>query len=260
MPLEGAVLRTLTIIALVLAAGSTAAASTSEDAPPPTLVEACGSRSDWTNELQARAFWLHTYDRVRLYAIDTGSGAKTVVLAHGAGDDLCETLVVAGKLIAAGYRVVAFDFRGSGRSESPSKNFRRLGRDLAAAVAHARRTGAERIFLMGSSMGGAAIVQNTSSLRVDGRISLSGTWLWPAVGLNDPRGVARLRAPFLYVGTRRDRRTPLKEVIAVFRRVGASDKRMALYPGSELGWQILQHSKFGAQSMALILRWLANRS
>jgi alpha-beta hydrolase superfamily lysophospholipase len=254
------VLRTLTIIALVLCAGSTAAASTAEEAPPPTLAEACGSRTDWTNDLQARAFWLQTYDRVRLYAIDTGSGAKTVVLAHGAGDNLCETLVVAGKLVAERYRVVAFDFRGSGRSDSPSKNFRRLGRDLAAAVAHARRTGAERIFLMGSSMGGAAIVQNTSSLRVDGRISLSGTWLWPAVGLNDPRGVARLRAPFLYVGTRRDRRTPLKEVRAVFRQVGAADKRMALYPGSEHGWQILQYSKFGPQSLALILRWLANRS
>ena len=170
-------LRILTIIALVLGAGSTAAASTAEDAPPPALADACGSRSDWTNELQAEAFWLYTYDRVRLYAIDTRSGARTVVLAHGWGDDLCETLVIAGRLVANGYRVIAFDFRGSGRSQSPAKNWRRLGLDLAATVAHARRTGAQRIFLMGSSMGGAAIVQNTASLRVDGRISLSGTWL-----------------------------------------------------------------------------------
>jgi alpha-beta hydrolase superfamily lysophospholipase len=253
-------LRILTIIALVLGAGSTAAASTAEDAPPPTLADACGSRSDWTNELQAEAFWLYTYDRVRLYAIDTRSGARTVVLAHGWGDDLCETLVVAAKLVAGGYRVVAFDFRGSGRSQSPSKNWRSLGRDLAAAVAHARRTGAQRIFLMGSSMGGAAIVQNTASLRVDGRISLSGTWLWPAVGINDPRGVRRIRAPFLYVGTRRDRRTPHKEALDVFRRVGAKDKRMAVYPGGEHGWQILQYSKYGPRSQALILGWLASHS
>ena len=117
-----------------------------------------------------------TYDRVRLYAIDTRSGAETVVLAHGWGDDLCETLVIAGRLVANGYRSRAFD-PGSGYSQSPAKNWRRLGLDLAATVAHARRTGAQRIFLMGSSMGGAAIVQNTASLRVDGRISLSGTWL-----------------------------------------------------------------------------------
>jgi alpha-beta hydrolase superfamily lysophospholipase len=254
------VLRTLTIIALVLCAGSTAAASTAEEVQPPTLAEACGSRSDWTNEVQARAFWLHTYDRVRLYAIDTGSGAKTVVLAHGSLDNLCETLTVARELLAEGYRVVALDFRGFGRSESPSKNGRRLGRDLAAAVAHARRTGAERIFLMGASMGGAAIVQNTASVRVDGRISLSGTRLWPMFGINDPRGVARIRAPFLYVGTRRDRRAPHREALDVFRRVGANDKRMVVYPGSEHGWQIIQYSKSGPQSLTLILNWLASRS
>ncbi|MGH3143149.1 MAG: alpha/beta hydrolase, partial [Gaiellales bacterium] len=162
--------RTLTIIALVLAAATTAAAATAEDTPPPPA-EACGS----TNDLEARSFWLQTYDRVRLYAIEAGSGKTTVVLAHGGGADVCETLPIAAKLVGSGYRVVAFDFRGEGRSQSPSKNSLALGRDLAATVAHARRTGAERVFLIGSSMGGAAVVQNTSSLRVDGRISLSGT-------------------------------------------------------------------------------------
>jgi alpha-beta hydrolase superfamily lysophospholipase len=250
------VLRILTIIALVLGAGSTAAASTVEEAPP-TLAEACGSRADWTGDLQANTFWLHTYDRVRLYMIEAGSGKATVILAHGSLDNLCETLTVARKLLAEGYRVVALDFRGFGRSESPSKNGRRLGRDLAAAVAHARRTGAERIFLMGASMGGAAIVQNTASVRVDGRISLSGTRLWPMFGINDPRGVARIRAPFLYVGTRRDRRAPHREALDVFRRVGAKDKRMAIYPGGDHGWMILEYSPYKQQSLARILGWLA---
>jgi hypothetical protein len=47
----------------------------------------------------------------------------------------------------------------------------------------------------------AAIVQNTSALRVAGRISLSGTRLWPGYGINNRAGVARIRDPFLYVGT-----------------------------------------------------------
>jgi pimeloyl-ACP methyl ester carboxylesterase len=159
-------------------------------------------------------------------------------------------------LRASGYRIVAFDFRGSGRSEAPSKNGLALGRDLAAAVAHARQSGAERIFLIGSSMGGAAIVQNTSALRVDGRISLSGTRLWPGFGINNPAGLARIRDPFLYVGSRDDWRAPLKEALSIFRRVGAADKRTAFYPGSDHGWQLVEEAPFAARARRLVLFWI----
>lgn len=248
-------LRALTIIALVLAVTTTAAARTAEDTPP-TLEEACGS----TNDLVARSFWLQTYDRVRLYAIEAGSGTTTVVLAHGYPSDVCETLTFAGKLVAGGYRVVAFDFRGEGRSQSPSKNPLAYGRDLAAAVAHARRTGAERVFLIGSSYGGAAVVHNTSTLRVDGRVSLSGTRFRRGFGFNNFRGLARIRAPFLYVGTRRDPYAPLKEALRVVRRIGASDKRAAIYPGGDHGWLLTTHGRYASQSFALLLRWIQRRS
>jgi pimeloyl-ACP methyl ester carboxylesterase len=247
--------RALSIIALVLAVTATAAAGTAEDAPP-TLADACGS----TNDLEARAFWLQTYDRVRLYAIEAGSGKTTLVLAHGYPGDLCETLTFAGKMVANGYRVVAFDFRGEGRSQSPSKNPLAYGRDLAAAVAHARRTGAERVFLIGSSYGGAGVVHNTTSLRVDGRVSLSGTRFRRGYGFNNFRGLARIRAPFLYVGTRRDPYTPLKEVLRIFRRIGASDKRKAIYPGGDHGWWIVTRGRYASPSLALVFRWIQVRS
>jgi pimeloyl-ACP methyl ester carboxylesterase len=182
------------------------------------------------------------------------------VLAHGGRSDLCDTLTFATRLVAAGYRVVAFDFRGSGRSELPSRNPLALGKDLAAAVAYARQTGAERVFLVGSSMGGAAIVQNTSALRVEGRISLSGTSLWPGFGINNPAGLARIRAPFLYVGSRDDWRAPLKEAHGIFRRVGAADKRTAIYPGSDHGWQLVEGSRFAAKARTLVLGWIESHS
>jgi dienelactone hydrolase len=247
------VLRRLTLIALVVCTAATVAAASNGD--PPTVAGACGE-----NELQAHSFWLQTYDRVRLYAIEAGSGPNTIVLAHQAASNLCETLSFAGKFVANGYRIVAFDFRGNGNSQSPSRNSLALGRDLAAAVAHARRTGAQRVFLMGSSMGGAAIVQNTSSLRVDGRISFSGTRFSSGYGVNYPKGLARIRAPFLYVGTRNDRRTPLREALGILRRIGARDKRTALYPGTEHGWQIIENTRLGSRRLALVLHWLEARS
>jgi dienelactone hydrolase len=247
--------RKLVTVLLVLCAASTATAGAADDTPP-TLAEACGDVYD----LPARSFWQQTADGVRLYMIEAGSGTTTAVLAHGGRSDLCDTLTFATRLVAAGYRIVAFDFRGSGRSGSSATNRLALGKDLAAAAAHARQTGAKRVFLIGSSMGGAAIVQNTSALDVDGRISLSGTRLWPGYGINNPPGLARIRAPFLYVGTRNDWRAPLKEARGIFRKVGATDKRTAFYPGSNHGWELVDTSRYAAQARALVLRWLASHS
>jgi pimeloyl-ACP methyl ester carboxylesterase len=229
--------------------------ATSKDVPP-TLAQACGA----TYGLTARSFWQETGDGVRLYMIEAGNGETTAVLAHGGRSDLCETLAFAKRLVAAGYRIVAFDFRGNGRSESPSRNRLALGTDLAAAVAYARRAGAERVVLIGSSMGGAAIVQNTSALRVEGRISLSGTRLWPGFGINNPAGVAQIRAPFLYVGSRDDERAPVEEALAIFHRVGAADKRRVFYPGSYHGWQLVQGSPFASKARTLVLDWIKRHS
>jgi predicted small lipoprotein YifL len=107
--------------------------ATAKDVPP-ALAEACGDAYDLT----ARSFWQETGDGVRLYMIEAGNGTTTAVLGHGGRSDLCDTLPFATRLVAAGYRIVAFDFRGNGRSESPSRNSLALGKDLAAAVAHAR--------------------------------------------------------------------------------------------------------------------------
>jgi len=249
-------LRRLAIITLLVCTASTASAGMADDTPP-KLTDACGSAYA---DLPARSFWAETRDGVRLYMVDIGSGTTTVVLAHGGRSDLCETLDFATQLVAKGYRVVTFDFRGNGRSQTPSRNRLALGRDLSTAVGHARQAGARHIFLIGSSMGGAAIVQNTSALRVDGRISLSGTRLWQGYGINYPAGVARIRDPFLYVGTRHDWRAPLKEALRIFHRVGARDKRTALYPGSNHGWDIIERSRFARQARTLVLQWIASRS
>jgi pimeloyl-ACP methyl ester carboxylesterase len=248
-------LRRVAVIAFFVCTASTATAAVADD--PPTVTEACGSSYEG---LHAQSFWAKTSDGVRLYMAEAGNGKTTVVLAHGGRSDLCETLPFANQLVAAGYRIVALDFRGSGRSQAPSRNRLGLGRDLAAAVAHARGSSAARIFLIGSSMGGAAIVQNTSTLRVAGRVSLSGTRLWPGYGINSPAGVARIRDPFLYVGTRHDGNAPVAEARRIFRRVGARDKRIALYPGSSHGWDIVENGRLAPRARALVLRWLKSRS
>jgi len=204
--------------------------------------------------------WFKASDGVRLYGIEAGTGRTAVVLAHEGGADLCGWLVYVRTLLKGGLRVFAFDFRGYSPSQAPSSASLALGRDLAGAVRRVRTDGATNVFLMGASMGGAAVVQNSAGIAVAGRISLSGTRLWSGYGINDPAGVRRVSAPFLYIGSRDDWKAPRSEALSVFGMIGSADKKIVLYPGSAHGWDLLDQPPYGARSRALILRWIKARS
>ena len=204
--------------------------------------------------------WLMTSDGVRLYAVESGIGGTAVVLAHESGADLCQWLSYMETLNRAGIRTLAFDFRGNGESDYPTDEQElALGLDLAAAVDRTRADGAMHVFLLGASMGGAAVVQNSSELRVDGLISLSGTRFPEGFAVNDLAGVRSLSAPFLYIGSRRDPRAPLAESRSVFGSVGSEDKQIVLYPGSAHGVTLVDTEPFGARTRALILKWIESR-
>ncbi len=251
----GAALAVLAASVPGLSCGSTDGTRSAATAPP-SLATECGS---FFSGFKARPLWLETADGVRLYAVAAGDGPTTAVLAHQGRSNLCDTLDYAKTLLASGLRIVAFDFRGNGLSQSPTRNALALGRDLAAAVARAHADGAEQVFLIGASMGGAAAVQNSAGLPVAGIVSLSGTRLWPGFGINKP-GPRALRAPLLYIGSRDDWRAPLKEARTVVRTAGSRDKRSALNPGALHGWQLVQGTPAGARTRALILSWIRAHS
>ena len=224
--------------------------------PPPSLEDACSS----TDGVEARSMWFPASDGVRLYGIESGTGATAVVLAHEGGADLCGWLSYMETLDPAEIRAFAFDFRGYGNSDVPEHSNLALGRDLAGAVARVRADGAKHVFLMGASMGGAAVVQNSADIRVDGLISLSGTRLWSGYGINDPSDVRGLSAPFLYVGSRQDTRAPLDEARSIFDSVGSRDKQIVLYPGGAHGTTLVDVQPYGARTRALILEWIESRA
>lgn len=231
--------------------GHSAGVRSATPAPPP-LSKECGP---FLTGFKARPLWLETADGVRLYSFEAGHGPTTAVLAHQGRSNLCDTVDYAKTLLAAGLRVVAFDFRGNGLSQAPTRHALALGRDLAAAVARAHDDGSEHVVLIGASMGGAAAVQNGAGLPVAGIVSLSGTRLWPGFGINKP-GAGALHTPLLYIGTREDSNAPLDEARAVVRAAGSKDKRSVLYPGALHGWQLVSDTPAGPRTRALILAWI----
>jgi pimeloyl-ACP methyl ester carboxylesterase len=222
----------------------------------PSLVSECGP---YYPRFKTRPFWLETSDGVRLHAVEAGHGSTTVVLAHQGQSSVCDTIDYVRRLLASGLRIVAFDFRGHGLSQRPARHSLALGRDLAAAVDWAREDGAEHVFLIGASMGGAAAVQNGAGLPVAGVVSLSGTRIWPGFGINKP-GAGALTAPLLYIGTRDDSAAPVDEARAVVRTAGSKDKRSLFYGGALHGWQLVGDTPMGPKNRALILSWMRARA
>jgi dienelactone hydrolase len=88
-----------------------------------------------------------------------GTGRRAVVLAHGGRFDKASWAEQAYALMKAGFRVLAIDLRGYGRSRGPGDSdifTAPLHLDVLAAVRYLREEGASSVSLVGASLGGGA--------------------------------------------------------------------------------------------------------
>jgi len=100
-----------------------------------------------------------TADGGRIYADLYRGGDHGVVLAHGGRFDKESWRDQARVLQRAGFRVLAIDFRGYGRSRGPEESgdrYEGVQLDVLAAVRYLRDNGAARVSVVGGSFGGWA--------------------------------------------------------------------------------------------------------
>src|SRR5256885_3316172 len=124
---------------------------------------------------------LYALDGVRIDANHLpGADSLCLVLAHGFTGTWRQprTRRIAAVLNRVG-GVLAFDFRGHGRSGGRSTVGDREVLDVDAAVRHARHLGYERVALIGFSMGGMIVVRH-AALRggVDAVVAVSAPARW----------------------------------------------------------------------------------
>jgi dienelactone hydrolase len=86
----------------------------------------------------------------------SGRGPRGVVLVHGGRFDAGSWRPQARVLADAGFRVLAIDLRGGGGSGGGRAGADSLHLDVLAAVRYLRETGAERVAVVGASIGGWA--------------------------------------------------------------------------------------------------------
>lgn len=154
-----------------------------------------------------------TADGGVVFADESGSGASAVVLAHGGRFDKASWAEQARALAAAGFRVLAIDFRGHGRSHggAPSSDpYADLELDVLAAVLYLRQNGARTVSVVGGSMGGGAAAQAAVASRpgtIDRLVLLAPSSIVRPEGMqgrklfviarDDPRGDGKPRLPDL---------------------------------------------------------------
>jgi pimeloyl-ACP methyl ester carboxylesterase len=100
-----------------------------------------------------------TEDGGLIYADLYGSGARGLVLAHGGRFNKESWKPEAEQFDAAGFRVLAIDFRGYGSSHGPEDHdfdHAPFQLDVLAAVRYLRNSGAKSVSVVGGSFGGTA--------------------------------------------------------------------------------------------------------
>jgi non-heme chloroperoxidase len=116
-------------------------------------------RSDYPTKEEEMAY-VTAHDDTKLYVKDWGSG-RPVILIHGwplSADSWDDQAMV---FAEAGFRTIAYDRRGFGRSDQPwsSYTYDTLADDLAAVM---EATGAKDAAIIGFSMGGGEIARYMS--------------------------------------------------------------------------------------------------
>ena len=109
-------------------------------------------------------------------------------------------------LSAHGIATVAFNFRTFAPSESPPQTIaQHLEPDLQAGLDAAHERGANKVFLLGASFGGAASLAYAPQLRgLAGLINLSGELRLPNWNLDGIAAVPKLTVPLLVIASRYD--------------------------------------------------------
>jgi len=192
VPVSCRVRSTVSTLAVALLAAAALAGSTSRSS---VAADGCSARS---GDVRFRAA-----DGTRLVGHPFGRGRTAVVLAHQTRGSLCQWVEYAQRLARLGVLAFPFDFRGSGESQPRDYPANlRYGGDVAAAVKAVRRLGARKVYVVGASLGGSAVLAAGANVSppVDGVVSVSGA----ADLANAIAFVKHLRTPVLYLAGARD--------------------------------------------------------
>lgn len=153
------------------------------------------------HEVKVQHVSFATDDGGLIYADLYGKSDRGVVLAHGGRFTKESWQPQAQSLARAGFRVLAFDFRGFGKSHGPGDSdlfTAPMQLDVLAAVHYLRNNGAKTVAIMGGSFGGTA----AADASIESQTGEINRLILLAAEENGP--AERIKAPLLVIVARDD--------------------------------------------------------
>lgn len=187
-----------------------------------------------------------------------GKGDRGIILAHGGQFNKDSWSKQAQELVTAGFRVLAINFRGYGKSHGPGDSDPMdapLHLDILAAARFLRENGARTISIVGGSMGGSA-AGDASIASAPGAIERV-VFLGSA-----PNGPAdKLHSASLYIVARDDANSDGPRLPGIRKQYEKSPepKRLIVLEGSAHA-QFLFDTKQGERVMREIVQFLSAKS
>lgn len=220
-----------------------------------TLVAILAALFSWQIVSAQKTVSFPTEDGGVVFADLYGTGDRGVVLAHGGRFNKESWAKQAHVLADAGFRVLAFDFRGYGKSHGPGQAdvfTAPLHLDVLAAVRYLRSAGAKTVSIVGGSLGGGAAG--------DASIASEPGEIQRLVFLgSSPNGPAeKLKCPSLFIVARDDASEdgPRLPGIRAKYEKAPEPKKLILLEGSAHA-QFLFDTDQGERVMREILRFLS---
>ena len=194
-----------------------------------------------TTSAPGRAVEFTSSDGVRLAGRIYGTGTTAVVLSNMGDNDPAAWEGFAPTLADAGYIVLTYAYRYPIRTSSlDAAKARDAVDDLAGAVAFMRGQGAQRLILIGASLGGMATAKLAARVRADAVVIIASP--------GDRQAAFQLRiesaeltaitAPKLFVASYDDPNVDMTETRALFDQA-KEPKQWQAYPSAAHGTQLL---------------------
>lgn len=199
-----------------------------------------------------------TRDGGRVYADLYGHGNRGVVLAHGAFFNKESWALQARPLAKAGFRVLAIDFRGHGKSYAgpgAPRGLRGLSLDVLAAIRYLHETGSKSVSVVGASMGGGAAAMAATEAKPG---EIDRLVLLAAVGIKDPQ---KMQGRKLFIVSRHDmlrNGVPRLTVVREQYEKAPGPKKLLILPGSAHAQFIFKTAE-GPHLFEAILQFLSGR-
>jgi dienelactone hydrolase len=226
-------------------AGRPQATTSARSGSPPVTRGAAYGISCLQGDERVAAFRFRVGQGFDTVGVVLGEGRNGLVFGHERGSNLCEWVPTARVYARLGYQALVFNFHDQDR----------LDDDVVAAAGELRRRGVAKVVLVGSSMGGTAMLVAAGRVRppVAGVVSLSGAAEF--AGMDVRVVVPRLRVPALFMAAKGDGAFPAA-ARGLYGAAGTRDKQLLVLSSAAHGTNLLSFGREAGKARAALRRFI----